>query len=98
MKKISLIALAILCISGDNKPGAGSSISKDSGVADIGEPQYVCEFGDGRKLHRFQVGSVSAREHTHWVYIVSPSNEVTINKKEKQGKATVNKVVVELPE
>lgn len=97
MNKIILITLTILCISCDRKPGAGQSISKDKGVADIGAPQYVCEFSDGRKLHRFQVGSVSV-ESPHWVYIVSPSNEITINKREQMGKTTVNKVVVELPE
>ena len=68
-------------------------------IKDISQPEYVCDFSDGRKLFRIELGyGTSVRNYSHFVYFFNSSKEVSINFTEKSGKSTVNKTIVQLPE
>ena len=68
-------------------------------IKDISQPQYICDFSDGRKLFRIELGyGTGYSNNSHFVYFFNSSKEVSINFNEKSGKVSVNKTIVQLPE
>ena len=67
-------------------------------IKDISKPEHVCDFSDGRKLFRIEIGyGIGWNSNSHFVYFFNSSKEISINFTEKFGKTTVDKTVVQLP-
>jgi ribosomal protein L24E len=67
-------------------------------IKDISKPEHVCDFSDGRKLFRIELGyGKDWVTNSHFVYFFNSSKEISINFQERVGKTTVNKTVVQLP-
>lgn len=71
--------------------------SESNEIREISKPEYVCEFSDGRKLFRIEIG-IGNGWYNHFVYFFNSSKEISINFNEKVGKMNVNKTIVQLPE
>ena len=67
-------------------------------IKDISKPEHVCDFSDGRKLFRIEIG-FGQRYNTssHFVYFFNSSKEISINFNERVGKTSVERTVVQLP-
>lgn len=83
-------------------PGSTLNTVKDShyySIKDISKPEHVCDFSDGRKLFRIEIGYGTSWSNTsHFVYFFNSSKEISINFTEKAGKSHLNKAIVQLPE
>lgn len=104
MKRIifSLLLPIFFLTSCDESPNSTLSTEKHPAfysIKDISQPEYVCDFSDGRKLFRIELGyGTGYGNNSHFVYFFNSSKEVSINFNEKSGKSTVNKTIVQLPE
>lgn len=67
-------------------------------IKDISKPEYICDFSDGRKLFRIELGYNTRYGDSHFVYFFNSSGEISINFSEKIGKHFKNKTIVQLPE
>jgi len=67
-------------------------------IKDISKPEHVCDFSDGRKLFRIELGYGEGwRTNSHFVYFFNSSKEISISFQERVGKTIVNRTVVQLP-
>lgn len=67
-------------------------------IKDISKPEHVCDFSDGRKLFRIEIGfGQSYNTSSHFVYFFNSSKEISINFNERVGKTSVERTVVQLP-
>jgi len=108
MKYIELIALVtILSLAAcDRQPGTGDSVydPKFTTVADVTQPEFVCNLSDGRKLYRFQVGHVSRGLSAHFVYLfindgkVVTDDPVSVNRNIQSGKTSHNETTIIIPQ
>ena len=101
--KIFFLLLPIFFLTScDESPNSTLSTEKYPAfysIKDISQPEYVCDFSDGRKLFRIELGYGNGYgKHSHFVYFFNSSKEVSINSNEKSGKVSVNKTIVQLPE
>jgi uncharacterized protein YceK len=83
MKKIILIALALVVLS-----GCGSSPSQHTANWSKGG-EYIGQLPDGRKVYCYEVDRNMA---THYLYVIDGSGEATVNF--KQGKTNVSQMVL----
>lgn len=102
MKTIKFfLFLPIFFFSSCEEPSSTLGTVNDSdyySIKDISKPEHVCDFSDGRKLFRIEIGyGIGWNSKSHFVYFFNSSKEISINFNERVGKTSVERTVVQLP-